>query len=306
MDGGEAPGPSLGALVPALREIGDLKRVTSAGRDGTLATRLFREAWARLVAGEDPRAACAATVASALAAARLGDLDAAALGAAGLGPDEVAAVRRAAYDQLAPSFPLASETFVGGLRASPAPGGVALPPFVAALEAQPRAGVTCPGKPRLLFPCPESHAEHCLVTAVYGALLAPRHAADPATVFVAGLAHHLHNALLPDSGFTGEVLLGDRLLPAFAEATRQALAQLAPPLRALVEGARACLPDAATPEGRAFHAADTLDRVLQIAWHLQAGRTTMREVLVDMELVHDGPVKRFQDGLLAEAGLLPA
>ncbi len=31
----------------------------------------------------------------------------------------------------------------------------------------------------------------------------------------------------------------------------------------------------------------------------------MREVLVDMELVHDGPVKRFQDALLAEAGLLP-
>ncbi len=100
--------------------------------------------------------------------------------------------------------------------------------------------------------------------------------------------------------------MGHHLAPAFAEATRQALAQLDPPLRARVEAARACLPDDATPEGQAFRAADTLDRVLQIAWHLQAARVTMREVLVDMELVHDGPVKRFQDRVLAEAGLAPA
>jgi len=306
VDGGATrPGPKLREVVPALREIGDLKRVSSAGRSGSLAARLFRDAWARLVADEEPGAVCAATVASALAAARLGDLDAVALGAAGLGPGDIAAVRRAAYDQLAPSFWLAPTAFLAGLDAPPAP-EVPLPPFVAALEAQPRAGVTCPGKPRLLFPCPENHAEHCLVTAVYGALLASRYAADPTTVFVAALSHHLHNALLPDSGFTGEVLLGDRLLPLFAEATRQALAQLADArLRDRVESARRCLPDDRTPEGRAFHAADTLDRVLQIAWHLQAGRTTMRDALVDMELVHDGPVKDFQDSLLAEAGLLP-
>ena len=65
-------------------------------------------------------------------------------------------------------------------------------------------------------------------------------------MFLASLAHHLHNALLPDSGFTGEMLLGPALEPAFAEATRQALAELDPPLRRAVEKARAILPDAET------------------------------------------------------------
>jgi 5'-deoxynucleotidase YfbR-like HD superfamily hydrolase len=301
MDGGE--GTSLSALIPALREIGDLKRVVSAGRDGTIATRLFRDAWRRLVAGGDVAEVCAATTAAALAAARLGDLDATAMRAAGLRAGDVALIRHGALEELAAQIPGAAR--FGPSLAAPDAADVPLPSFVAALEAQPRAGVTCPGKPRLLFACPESHAEHCLATAVYGALLAPRFGADEGAVFLAGLAHHLHNALLPDSGFTGEVLLGDLLAPAFEEATRHGLAQLAPPLRAQVEEALRCLPDAATPEGAAFHAADTLDRVLQIAWHLQAGRTTMHDVLVGMELVHDGPVKRFQDALLHEAGLAP-
>ncbi len=60
-----------------------------------------------------------------------------------------------------------------------------------------------------MFEPPENHAEHCLAVAVYGVLLAPRYGADPSVVFLAGLAHHLHNARLPDSGFTGEALLGD-------------------------------------------------------------------------------------------------
>jgi 5'-deoxynucleotidase YfbR-like HD superfamily hydrolase len=101
------------------------------------------------------------------------------------------------------------------------------------------------------------------------------------------------------------MLLGSALEPAFAEATAQALAELDAPLRAAVERARRILPDASTPEGRAFHAADTLDRVLQIEQYLRAASTSMDFVLRDMALVHDGPVKRFQDAVLAEVGLLP-
>jgi hypothetical protein len=125
-------------------------------------------------------------------------------------------------------------------------------------------------------------------------------------VFLAGLAHHLHNALLPDAGFAGEVLLGEWLGPAMARATDLALAELAPGPRARVEAACRILPDAATPEGRAFHAADTLDRVLQVEHHLRAAGTTMDFVLREMELVHAGPVKPFQDAVLARRGLLPA
>jgi hypothetical protein len=39
-------------LLPLLREIGDSKRVTSAGRRGSIAERLFRRAWSSLLAGQ--------------------------------------------------------------------------------------------------------------------------------------------------------------------------------------------------------------------------------------------------------------
>ena len=292
------------ALRPLLEELGELKRVRSAGRDGSIATRLFRQGWARLVSGEDVDAAMRATVADALAAARLGDLDAAALSAAGMTAAEILAVRRRAVDEV--SADLAPELRVvlrKGLDAAPAP-GVVLPRFVAQLAEQPRAGVTCPGKPRLLLEPPENHAEHCLMVAVYGVVLSPCYGADPATVFLASMAHHLHNALLPDSGFTGEVLLGDRLDAVFARATAIALEELPAPLRDAVVAARRILPDAGSGDSRTFHAADTLDRVLQIAQHLRAGQTTMRYVLHDMALVHEGAVKDFQDVVLRETGLL--
>ncbi len=289
-----------------LRELGELKRVRSAGRFGSIAQRLFRSGWSRLVAGEPAVSAMRATVADALAAARLGDLDAEVLRAAGLAEDDARDVRRRALDEVSDGFsPDLRTSLLRGLELPPAP-KPALPRFVGQLEEQPRAGVTCPGKPRLLLEPAENHAEHCLIVAVYGVLLCPGYGVDPEEVFLAGMSHHLHNALLPDSGFTGEVLLGNRLEPAFARATVLALDELDAPLREAVVRARRLLPDAGTAGGRAFHAADTLDRVLQIEQHLRAGRTDMRYVLHDMALVHEGPVKAFQDRVLEQAGLLPA
>jgi 5'-deoxynucleotidase YfbR-like HD superfamily hydrolase len=291
-------------LLPLLREINDLKRVRSAGRPSSIADRLFAAAWSRLVAGEEAGRVCMATTAGALAATRLGDLDPPLLRQAGIGAEEVSAIRQRALAAVA-------EGLGGGLRAKlaaalDAPGRAGRPPpFVQRLAEQPRAGATCPDRPRIVLEPPESHAEHCLMVAVYGVMLAPVYGADAPIVFLASLAHHLHNALLPDSGFTGEMLLGSALEPAFAEATRQALEELSEPLRGAVEEARRILPDAETPEGRAFHAADTLDRVLQIEQYLRAASTSMDFVLGDMALVHEGPVKRFQDDVLAEMGLLP-
>ena len=177
------------------------------------------------------------------------------------------------------------------------------PPFVGRLAAQPRAGATCPGKGRLMLEPPESHADHCAIVAIYGVLLAPAWDAKPETVFVAALAHHLHNAALPDAGFTGEELLGDWLQPAMRRATQIALDELPVEVRRRVEAARLILPDAETPDGRVFHAADTLDRVLQVEHHLRAGSTTMGFVLDEMQLVHAGRVKPFQDAMLVRMGI---
>jgi 5'-deoxynucleotidase YfbR-like HD superfamily hydrolase len=291
-------------LLPLLREINDLKRIRSAGRPSSIADRLFVTAWARLAAGEDATRLALATTAGALAATRLGDLDPPTLRRAGVGAEEVAAIRRRALAQTAEGLDAGLRAKLAAALGAPGREGT-LPGFVRQLAEQPRAGATCPDRPRIVLEPPESHAEHCLMVAVYGVVLAPVYGADEGTVFLASLAHHLHNALLPDSGFTGEMLLGSALEPAFAEATAQALAELDAPLRGAVERARRILPDADTPEGRAFHAADTLDRVLQIEQYLRAASTSMDFVLGDMALVHQGPVKRFQDGVLAAMGLLP-
>ncbi|MBE7219743.1 MAG: hypothetical protein INR64_14820 [Caulobacteraceae bacterium] len=292
-------------LLDALVELNDLKRITSAGRTGSIATRLFQQAWSGLAGGAEPRQVAAWTTGRALAAARLGDLDEAVLVAAGVAPAEAQAIVQAAIDALGPVLDPAVRAFVApGLGWQP-PASVVAPPFVEALCAQPRAGITCPGKPRIMLEPPENHGEHCLMVAVYGVVLSTHYGADPTRVFLAALAHHFHNAGMPDSGFTGEVLLGPLLETVMAHHAAACLRQLAPSLRDVVEEARAVLPNDATAEGRAFHAADVLDRVLQLNQYMRAAALTPERMLGEMELVHAGPVKDFQDNVLRQAGLLP-
>ncbi|MFE1600764.1 hypothetical protein [Methylobacterium sp. ID0610] len=303
-----ATGPNREAAPASLRallvELNDLKRIRSAGRRGSIAERLFAQGWAALSGGADPERVALQVTATALAAARLGDIDAAFLAAAGLTGAEAAEVLGRGFDAVAdevePRLRARLRHLLTGQDAlTPGP----LPGFVGLLAAQPRAGVTCPGRPRILLEPPENHAEHCLMVAVYGVVLSPFYGADPATVFVAALAHHLHNALMPDAGFTGETLLGRRLDGVIGACTAQALDEVAPALRDTVERARRILPDDATAEGRAFHAADVIDRVLQIAQHLRAASLTMDTVLGEMALVHEGPVKGFHDRVLADMRL---
>ena len=291
----------LGGL---LGEIGDLKRIRSAGRLGSIATRLFRLAWAELTGGAAAADVAHRVTAQALAAARLGDLDRSLLVKAGLPTAEVDAILRRAVEEITVRIeePLRS-TLMDAIAVPSSDLGGAQPRFVALLEEQPRAGVTCPGRPRIVLQPAENHAEHCLVVAVYGVLLSPRYGADAAVVFLAALAHHLHSAGMPDAGFTGEMLLGDRLEAVMQHFTGDALASLGPDLRRRVVEARACLIDAETSEGRAFHAADVVDRVLEIAQHLRSTSLTMETVLGDMALVHDGPMKPFHDRVLAEMRL---
>ena len=294
------PAPGLRALFG---ELNDLKRIRSAGRVGSIASRGFMRAWTALVAGEPPHAVMQATVAAALAAARLGDLDRRKLVELGLDEEEARVVMQRALDDVAgPLEPELAERLRVSLAVQLTVGDD-VPPFAAALAAQPRAGATCPGKPRLVLEPAENHAEHCWAVAVFGVLLAPRYGADPSRVFLAGLSHHLHNALLPDSGFTGEMLLGSKLELICAAATARALDELPERLRGQVVASRTILADASTPEGRAFHAADVIDRVLQLAQHLRPASLSMRALLDDWELVHAGPVKSFHESVLAEMDL---
>jgi hypothetical protein len=298
----EAPGLTPAAL-PFLRELGDLKRVRSAAAPGSIAERLFVAGWAALVRGDDPADVTMRVTASALVSARLGDLDLAAMHALGIGHQADAVLERAfdeIADQVAPSLH-------ARLRAALPLGRPAIgdtPAFVGKLARQPRAGVTCPGQPRIMLQPPENHAEHCLMVAVYGVLASAWHGADPVPVFLAGMAHHFHNADMPDSGYSGEMLLGDALDTAIAHARAASMAELAPDLANVIGDALAPIGGDETPEARAFHVADVLDRVLEIEQHTRAARLTMQVVLGDYGLVHDGPVKAFHDRILLDAGLM--
>ncbi len=299
MDGDVRPG-DLAAYAPLAAELGDLKRIRDAASPDSLAVRAFRAAWGRLASGQDSGEVALSASAEALAAIRLGGLDRAVLDDVGVA--DPAAVLRRGFDQVcSPLHPPLREALRMRLgqawQAGEAPG------FAEALIRQPRAGATCPGRPRLVLEPPENHGDHCLVVAVLGVALSGRYGADPATVFVAGLAHHLHNAVLPDSGFAGEVLLGDELGPVMHALFERALATLTPPVRETTRRALATIGDADSPEGRAFHAADVIDRVLQMRHYERVARFTAAQALDDLDLVHAGPVQAFHHAVLAEAGL---
>ncbi len=291
------------AMLPLLREVGELKRIYSAGKHGSIATRLFAGGWSALVSGASAGDVALKITALALAATRMGDLDAAKLGELGLSTTRSTEIQLAAVNEVAASLDPGLVAALGAALAENAEIIDAPPAFVAQLAEQPRAGVTCPGKPRLMLQPAENHAEHSLIVAVYAVLLSPVYAADPATAFLAGMVHHLHSAAMPDSGYAGEVLLGDDLDAVMERARNLAMAQLPQAMLVPVTDALTQIADDAAPAAKAFHAADAIDRVLEIEQHLRAATATMTMVLDDYALVHDGPVKPFHDRILAEIGL---
>ncbi|MDF2976264.1 MAG: uncharacterized protein K0S40_992 [Actinomycetospora sp.] len=301
----EAPTGRYAAVPGLLREVGDLKRVRTADADGSMASRAFTRAWAALVDGAGPAAVADAETAAAVAGARLAGIDADVLAVAGLAAEETRAVRDRAIDEVAAG--VLHPATLARLHAAPAPttAATAPPAFVAALCRQPRAGATAPGRARLITEPPEDHGEHCWAVAVYGALLAEDHGADRGEAFLLGLAHHLHNAVLPDAGFAGEMLLGEHLDAVVDRLTERELATLPDALADRVRGLLGARADADTPLGATFHAADVLDRVLQVHHHARAAAFTAREALVDLELVHASPVQAHQNAVLDAAGLLP-
>lgn len=296
---------ALSVLTPTFDDIGSLKRVRRAGSAGSVATLLFLRAWGSLVEGRDPAHIAAETTALALVATRLGGIDGDVLAQAGLTRAECLRVLLRAFDHAAAAIDVAQRVLLRDALAS-APAHAperAVPPFARALAEQPRAGATALGAPRLILEPPESHAEHCAAVAMYGVLAAPRYGADPATVFLLALAHHLHNARLPDAGFAGEELLGEYLEPIVASFTSEALRAIPATLAQRIVALRPLLREAESPEARAFHAADVIDRVLQVRHYARVAAFEVSHALDDLDLVHAGPLQSFHASVLAEAHL---
>ncbi|MEM0961846.1 MAG: HD domain-containing protein [Bacteroidota bacterium] len=305
--------PDLQPLAGLLRQVRDLKRVRDARSARSLLERTFVRSWARLCAGEATESIARSESAAAVAGVRLAGLDAAVMTAHGLDDDEVLGVLHRAFDDVAGPLDEAMRQLLrDALGALPRGGNP--PPFVDALVRQPRAGATHPGLPRRVLEPSESHADHCAAVAVFGVLLAPAFGADPSRVFLTGLTHHLFNVSLPDAGYAGDVLIGDDLLNRMAaSATEGALSDLNDGLRQRTEEALATThaDQFETPEARAFHAADVLDRVLEMEWHETSARFQLADALGrntdagQLDICHDGFYQTFQQDVLARAGVWP-
>ena len=300
----------LRPMAGLLGQVRDLKRVRNARSDRSLAERQFGRAWARLCAGEPVEAVALSETAAAVAAVRLAGLDAGVMMAHGATEAEATAALAAAFDDVA--GPLDADLRRRLRRTlGPLPYG-SEPAIVDLLVRQPRAGATHPGLPRLVLEPAESHADHSFCVAAFGVLLAPRFGADAGRAFLVGLGHHLTNASLPDAGHAGDVLLGGLAGRLAAVAQDRALATLPDRLRPVVSEALTLTTEArfGEPEARAFHAADVLDRVLEMAWHERSARFRLADALGSdtaagqLDVCHGGFYQDFQQRVLRDAGLM--
>ena len=289
-------------------ELQDLKRQQPAHLTTSIATDLFVRAWRQILDGHPPAAVADYITARALTNVLLPGCDETFFGPAGLNREQTAALLRkglhatagnrlpaallhrleAQTDQLAAEYHTLIEAALP----------TELPAALRTLCRQARAGATRPGVPRLVLLPPEMHSEHCLLTAVYAVIAAAHYGADAGTAFLAALAHHLHNAILPDCGFSGEILLGDQLSHVIDTCRARALREFDLHLRDRITAALRHHESIDAPEGRAVSAGDVLDRVLDVKWRTRAAAVTDADILEELDLVHAGPLKDFQTDLL--------
>lgn len=296
---------NIAALVPLFREIGNLKRIRAANLDESFAANLFASAWSEIGGGSEPRTVAVKTASDAVIGANLGAIDRKVLREAELTNREIETILRRAFDSAAAPI---NANLQNELRECIAAkndfAAEKTPRFVELLINQPRSGATKVGAPKLIFDAPENHAAHSIIVGVYAVLLAPEFSADIETVFFAALAHHFHNAYLPDSGFAGEESLGEFLPKIFAAFRRKCLAEIPEHLHEKIWAALKIIETADAPEAQAFHAADVIDRVLQMRHHAEANEFTLKYALEDAELVHVGAVQNFHYEVLRSARLI--
>lgn len=292
-------------LLGPLREFNDLKRLYAYNLAGSsFATWIFSRACEPITSGRPLRADvwCAAMV----AAARLGAITPHILKDVGLDHTE----RTDVYHKsilVHQSFPADLLNSLTNACQELDADSIEMVPksarWVERLAAAPRAGATCPGKPRIALEPSEMHSDHCAMVAVYGYLLADIFGADREDAWLIGLCHHFHNAYLPDSGFTGEMMLGAHLGRVIDTLRTRVICELPECYRTRVARLFEEIDGVTTPLARTFHAADTIDRIVQMEHYERTAQFKVRHALLDLNLVHEGAAQAFQHALLKATGL---
>lgn len=290
-----------------LRELNDVKRLYAfnLGSD-SFATRIFRQAGAAVSAGHPLHADvwCAAIV----SAARLGALTPDILRNAGLNEADCVAVFERSinvHDTIDDPVRASLIAACPSLSLQHVPSSSVGAEWIERLATAPRAGATCPGKPRIALEPTEMHSDHSIMVAVYAYLFADLFGAGREDAWLIGLCHHFHNAYLPDSGFSGEIMLGNHLEQIRETLRARVIHTLPECYRGRVARLLNEINDVATPLAMTFHAADTIDRVVQMEHYERAAQFRVRYALLDLNLVHEGAAQAFQHDLLNSIGLFP-
>ena len=288
-----------------LREINDVKRLYARNLGShSYASLVFFGATKALHSGEPLQADawCAAIV----SAARLGAITSSVLRDIGIEQfDRTVILKNSILVQQSLSNPLRDSLTIacGLLDQICVEGTVNSLDWVTRLAASPRAGATCPGKPRIALEPAEMHSDHCVMVAAYAFLLADTFGASREDAWLIGLCHHLHNAYLPDAGFTGEVLLGDHLERVINSLRSRALDTFSVNYRDRVISLFDEINDLRSPLAQTFHAADTIDRVVQMEHYERAAKFRVAKALEEFNLVHAGAAQEFQHALLRSIGI---
>lgn len=298
-------GYAVATQLEFLRELNDIKRLYALNLGShSYATRVFLGATEALHQDKPLQADvwCAAIV----GAARLGAMTPSVLQDIGIEKtDRVVVLRNSILAQPSLSRPL-SDTLTAAcdqLEQICIEDTADHPNWAVRLTASPRAGATCPGKPRIALEPAEMHSDHCVMVASYGFLLADTFGADREDAWLMGLCHHLHNAYLPDAGFTGEMLLGSHLDGVIKSLRLRALDGFSVQYRHRVSRLFDEINDLDSPLAQTFHAADTIDRVVQMEHYERAAQFTVATALEEFNLVHEGAAQEFQHALLRSIGI---
>ena len=300
--------PMLAGLRPLLARLNNTKRMRSVDEPTrSVAARNFARAWRDLAAGADVEEVAWREAAAAMSTVVLGAIDAASLHRAGLAEDALHTVLCTAIvnagDALTPDVLQRLTAAVPALISCATNPAALRLRFVEGLQDQPRAGATSPTADRLMLEPAESHADHSQAVAVAAVLIAGQGGANVAAPFLAGMSHHLHNAMLPDGGFAAEELLGSHWPALVKQAREQALCELPTRLADQVRESWTLLDRADDDLSRAFQTADVLDRVIEAGHFEQIARYRLADALGTRGLVHAGPLHSFQQSVLASAGL---
>lgn len=291
--------------LPLLRELNDIKRLYARNLGSrSFATRVFFGATAPLHRGELLNADtwCAAIV----CAARLGAITPHILSDIGVATEERLLVYQNSIQTHSSLPENVKSTLLGtakNLDGISIENAESHSKWVEYLAASPRAGATCPGKPRIALEPAEMHSDHCILVATNAYILADIFGANKEDAWLISLCHHLHNAYLPDAGFTGEVLLGDRLQGIIDSQRSRALKNVAENYQNRVMDLFREIDNLESPLAQTFHAADTIDRVIQMEHYERAANFKVISALEDFNLVHEGSAQQFQFELLNSIGI---